>query len=180
MFSGCGQVIRDAQTSERELEPEHEALQNLLNRRQQFVQQRMQPLGRLDKGIIPIAARPPKRHIARLERKISGLDVEYREVLEKCILLADRAALYRTVPNVRPLTSATLVARLPELVCSNSKSLNSLLQLPSWSRDSGEEGQVTVLSEDGEARCGVPCTYAPGRRYATIANCVASISVVGN
>ena len=74
-------------------------------------------LGRLDRGIIPIAARPTKRHIARLERKISGFDVEYREALEKCISLADRAELYRTVPNVRPLTSPTLVAYMPELGC---------------------------------------------------------------
>ena len=132
-------------------------------------------IGRLGRGIITIAAMSTKRHIAWLERKISGLDVEYREVLEKWIPLADRAA-----PNVRPLNSATLVAHLPEMVCSNSKSLNSLLWLPSWSRDSGEEEQATVLSEDGEARCGVPCHYAPGRRSATTANCVASISVVVN
>ena len=135
------------------MEPEPEALLELLNRRQQFVQQRMQPLGRLERGIIPIAARPPKRHIARLEKEIARLDVEYQEALEKCIPFADRAALYRTVPGVGPLTSATLVAYLPELGCRDSKSLTSLVGLAPWSRDSGKKrGNRAIRGGRGSVR----------------------------
>ena len=74
------------------------------------MRQRVQEMGRRDKGTTSIATRSTKRHIAWLEKEIARLDVEYREALEKCIPLADRAALYRTVPGVGQLTSATLLA----------------------------------------------------------------------
>ena len=92
-----------------------------------------------DKGTTSIATRSTKRHIAWLEKEIARLDAEYQEALEKCIPFADRAALYRSVPGVGPLTSATLVAYLPELGCWDSKSLTSLVGLAPWSRDSGKK-----------------------------------------
>ena len=113
----------------------------------------MQEKGRLDKGITSIAARSTKRHIAWLEKEIARLDVEYQEALEKCIPFADRAALYRTVPGVGPLTSATLVAYLPELGCRDSKSLTSLVGLAPWSRDSGKKrGNRAIRGGRGSVR----------------------------
>ena len=50
-----------------------------------------------------------------------------------------RAALYRTVPGVGPLTAATLVAFLPELGQWDNRTLTSLVGLASWSRDSGRK-----------------------------------------
>ena len=52
---------------------------------------------------------------------------------------AARAALYRTVPGIGPLTAATLVAHLPELGHWDSKALTSLVGLAPWSRDSGKK-----------------------------------------
>ena len=95
VLSRYGQVFPDALTPQRELEPEREALRDLLSRRRQFVRQRAQEKGRLDKGITSIATRSTKRHIAWLEKEIARLDVEYQEALEKCIPFADRATLYR-------------------------------------------------------------------------------------
>ena len=110
VLSRYGQVFPDALTPQREPEPEREALRDLLSRRRQFIRQRVQEMGRLVKGTTSIATRSTKRHIAWLEKEIARLDVEYREALEKCIPLADRAGLYRTVPGVGPFTSATLLA----------------------------------------------------------------------
>ena len=163
VLSRYGQVFPEAQTPEHELGPEREVLRDLLSRRRQFVRQRVQEMGRLDKGITSIAARSTKRHIAWLEKEIARLDVEYKEALEKCIPFADRAALYRTVPGVGPLTSATLVAYLPELGCWDSKSLTSLVGLALPGPETAERSGATVLSEEGEARCGVPCTCVLGR-----------------
>ena len=53
--------------------------------------------------------------------------------------MAQRAALYRTVPGVGPLTAAVLVAHLPELGQWDGKSLTSLVDLAPWSRDSGRK-----------------------------------------
>ena len=72
-------------------------------------------MNRLDKGTYPGVAESTKRHIAWLETEIAQLEREYQEALQSNSRLAQRAALYRTVPGVGPLTAATLVAFLPEL-----------------------------------------------------------------
>ena len=67
------------------------------------------------------------------------MDREYQEVLKRAAPLNQRAALYRTVPGVGPITAATLVAELPELGNWNPKALTTLVGLASWSRDSGKQ-----------------------------------------
>ncbi len=64
-------------------------------------------------------------HIAWLEEEITRLDKERQAVLKENPALAERADLYRTVPEVGPLTVATLVAYLPELGHWDSKALTS-------------------------------------------------------
>ena len=85
-------------------------------------------------GCVPTdaIAKSTRRHIAWLEK-------EYQAVLQDNATLADRAALYRTVPGIGPLTAATLVAHLPELGHWDSKALTSLVGLAPWSRDSGKQ-----------------------------------------
>jgi len=57
------------------------------------------------------------------------------------------------VPGVGPLTSATLVAYLPELGCRDSKSLTSLVGLAPWSRDSGKKrGNRAIRGGRGSVR----------------------------
>ena len=46
----------------------------LLRRRRQFVDQRVQELGRLDKGISAAIAKSTRRHIAWLEKEIARLE----------------------------------------------------------------------------------------------------------
>ena len=62
--------------------------------------------------------------------EIAQLEEEYQEALQSSSSLAQRAALYRTVPGVGPLTAAILVAHLPELGHWDSKALTSLVGLP--------------------------------------------------
>ena len=70
--------------------------------------QREQEMGRLDKGTTSIATRSTKRHIAWLEKEIARLDVEYREALEKCIPLADRAGRRAAhIDHIARLTAGT-------------------------------------------------------------------------
>ncbi len=139
VLSRYGQVFPDAETPARELEPEREELQDLLRRRRQLVEQRVQELGRADKGVSPYVARSTRRHISWLEKEISRLDKEYQAALQRSAPMAQRAALYRTVPGVGPLTAAILVAHLPELGQRDGKSLTSLVGLAPWSRDSGRK-----------------------------------------
>ena len=139
VLSRYGEVFPEADTWEPETDPQREELRDLLRRRRQFVDQRVQELGRLDKGISAAIAKSTRRHIAWLEKEIARLEKEYRAVLQDNATLADRAALYRTVPGIGPLTAATLVAHLPELGHWDSKALTSLVGLAPWSRDSGKK-----------------------------------------
>ncbi len=116
-----GEVFPEADTWEPETDPHCQELKDLLRRRRQFIDQRVQEKGRLDKGISTTIARSTKRHIAWLEKEIARLDKEYQAVLKDNDALAQRAALYRSVPGVGPLTAATLVAHLPELNRSQSE-----------------------------------------------------------
>ena len=56
-----------------------------------------------------------------------GWRVEYDKIY------TDRAALYRTVPGIGPLTAANQVAHLPELGHWDSNALTSLVGLAPWS-----------------------------------------------
>ena len=134
-----GEVFPEADTWEPDTDPHRQELKDLLRRRRQFIDQRVQEKGRLDKGISTTIARSTKRHIAWLEKEIARLDREYQVVLKDNPALAELANLYRTVPGVGPLTAATLVAYLPELGHWDSKALTSLVGLAPWSRDSGKK-----------------------------------------
>ena len=73
VLSRFGQVFPEQTPPGWELEPELEELQDLLRRRRQLVEQRVQELGRLDKGVAPAVAKSTKRHIVwpRLIRRAS-------------------------------------------------------------------------------------------------------------
>ena len=74
-------------------------------------------------------------------------------MLQSSAPLAQRAALYRTVPGVGPLTAAILIAHLPELGHWDSKALASLVGLAPWSRDSGQKrGQRAIRGGRGMVR----------------------------
>ena len=153
VLSRYGQVFPDSQMAKFELEPERQQLRDLLSRRRQFVAQRVQELGRMDKDTTPVAARSTRRHIAWLEREIARLDWEYQAALHKSAPLAKRAELYRSVPGIGPLTSAILVANLPELGHWDSRALTSLVGLAPWSRDSGNrQGNRVIRGGRGSVR----------------------------
>lgn len=65
-----------------------EVLQDLLRRRKQVVDQRVQEGHRLDKGLTEGARTSAQRHIQWLDKEISRLDDEYRKVLENSTRLA--------------------------------------------------------------------------------------------
>ena len=150
VLSHYGRVFPDA--DQPELEAERGELRDLLRRRR-LVDQRVQEMGRLDKGVSPAIVKSTKRRIAWLEKEIARLDREYQAALQRSAPLAQRASLYRTVPGIGPLTAAILVSHLPELGQWDSKALTSLVGLAPWSRDSGQKrGQRSIRGGRGIVR----------------------------
>ena len=151
VLSRYGQLLPGSEAQEPD--PEREELKDLLRRRRQLVEQRVQEMNRLDKGPCARVIESTKRHIDWLNAEITQLDKEYQEGLQNNVDLGRRAALYRTVPGVGPLTAATLIAFLPELGQWDSKALTSLVGLAPWSRDSGRKrGQRAVRGGRGVVR----------------------------
>ena len=145
VLSRFGSVFREYNAGAPTLEPELEELRDLLRRRRQLVEQRVQELARVDKVVSPAVAESTNRHIAWLEAEIEVLDQEYQDKVQSCPPVAQRAALFRTVPGVGKLTAAILVAHLPELGLLDAKALASLVGVAPWSRDSGQKkGQRAI------------------------------------
>ena len=119
--------------------PERALLQDVLRRRQQLVDQRVQEHNRLDKGLSVDAKRSVARHLRWLDKEIKRLDQEYQAALQRSQRLQQRAQLLGSMRGVGELTAATLTAFLPELGQLSSKALTALAGLAPWSRDSGQQ-----------------------------------------
>ena len=134
-------------------EADREELQDLLRRRKQLVDQRVQETHRLDKGLTPGAHTSTQRHIQWLEEEIERLDDQYRKALEQSAEFSAAAALYQSVPGVGALTAATLVGYLPELGQYGGKQLTSLVGLAPWAKDSGrQQGYRSIRGGRGTVR----------------------------
>ena len=97
-----GQVFALAATSQEPSEPQRAQLQDLLRRRRQLVNQRVQERNRLDKGLTAASRDSTQRHIAWLVEEIDRLDLEYQKALQSNRELSHRADLYRSYPGGGP------------------------------------------------------------------------------
>ena len=143
ILSRYGVVFSESKSLEPE--PDREELRQLLTRRRQLIEQRVQELNRLDKGLSESARKSTERHIRWLGKEIERLEAEYKELLTHNSKLCGLADLYRSVPGVGQLTAAILVAYLPELGRWDGSALTSLVGLAPWSRDSGKKRGVRSI-----------------------------------
>ena len=130
-----------------------QGLKDLLKRRKELVEQRVQELNRLEKGLTGGVRHSTERHIQWLDEEIARMDEEYRKALDQNSRLSEMAALYQSVPGVGVLTAASLVAYLPELGKCDGKALTSLVGLAPWSKDSGRQhGYRSIRGGRGAVR----------------------------
>ncbi len=153
VLSRYGVVFSEPDTPQPEADSDREELRQLLSRRRQLVEQRVQERNRLDKGISASVGKSTRRHFRWLDKEIEQLDEEYQEALRRSPDLCGRAELYRSVPGVGQLTAAVLAARQPELGHRDEKALTSLVGLAPWSRDSGKKrGNRSIRGGRGAVR----------------------------
>lgn len=123
------QVVRlpDEQTKE---------LQDLVMRRQQLVAMKVQETNRL--SMMAGAARKQiKSHIAWLEKAIDELNTDITARLRTSPVWREKDELLRSLKGVGPITSSTLMARLPELGQLDRRSIAALVGVAPFNRDSG-------------------------------------------
>lgn len=151
VLSRYGEVFQLADKMPRD--EDTQGLRDLLNQRKQLVDQRVQELNRLEKGLSGGVRHSTERHIIWLDEEIARIDEEYRKALSENDHLSQMVALYQSVPGVRVLTAASLVAYLPELGKCDGKALTSLVGLAPWARDSGgQRGYRSIRGGRGAVR----------------------------
>ena len=70
----------------------------LLRRRRQLVDQRVQERNRLDKGVGTVVGRSTRRYLAWLDQEIARLGKEYQALLQRSDSLRAQAALVGLAP----------------------------------------------------------------------------------
>ena len=151
VLSHYGEVFKLAR--ELPIDGDSQELKDLLKRRKDLVDQRVQERNRLEKGLSGGARSSTERHVEWLDEEIARMDEEYRKALNRNARLSETAALYQSVPGVGELTAASLVAYLPELGKCEGKALTALVGLAPWSRDSGtQRGYRSIRGGRGAVR----------------------------
>lgn len=108
------------------------------------------------------------RMIAELQAEIAGLDQAITATIASCPTLIRRRQLIQSMPGIGAVTSAVLVAYLPELGTLNRRQIAALAGLAPMARDSGKAHGVRFI-QGGRApvrRAMYLAAYACGKQEA--------------
>lgn len=136
-------TLADAQAQE---------LKELVTRRRQVVSMLTAEKNRLPRTTKAVRERI-KTHIVFLETELEEQNRDVDTLLRDSPLWRAREDLLRSVPGVGPVTSATLVAALPELGRLSRKEIAALVGVAPLNRDSGQQrGHRIVWGGRAEVR----------------------------
>jgi transposase len=108
----------------------------LVNRRRQVIAILVAEKNRLNTAPRQVQKRI-KKHIEWLEEELAALEKEIQELIRENPLWRKQEELLRSVPGVGPVTSAVLLAELPELGTLNRQKIAALVGLAPFNKDSG-------------------------------------------
>jgi len=77
-------------------------------------------------------------HLFWLESELRDLDNEITKFIQQSPIWKEKDKLLRSVPGVGPVTSATILAMLPELGTLNRKKIAALVGVAPVNKDSGK------------------------------------------
>ncbi|OFZ96672.1 MAG: IS110 family transposase [Betaproteobacteria bacterium RBG_19FT_COMBO_58_11] len=116
---------------------ETEALASMVSRRRQLVLMRTQEKNRLA-GANPRQKVDIKEHVSWLDERIRRLETDMTAALRKSKAWKVQEDMLKTVPGIGCVTSATLLAALPELGQLNRAKIAALVGVAPFNRDSGQ------------------------------------------
>jgi len=128
-------------------------LDDLVTRRRQLVEMRVQESLRLGRAA-KVQQKSLKSHIAWLDKRIEEIDTDLRQRLRASPAWRTKDDLLRSIPGVGATTSATLLAKLPELGTLDRKGIAALAGLAPLANDSGKQrGKRVIWGGRAEVRC---------------------------
>jgi transposase len=133
-------------------EKEVRELDALVTRRQQLIDMRTAEKNRA--GVAPASQKPRiKDHIHYLDAQIDAVEVELESAIQESRVWQARNELLTSVPAIGPVTSSTLIARVPELGRLTSKEIAALIGLAPFAVDSGKyRGQRKIWGGRADVR----------------------------
>lgn len=137
----------------RPLRDEHTDLLNaVVARRRQLVEMRVMEQNRL--ATTPLKLRQEVReHIEYLDIRIKDSDKDLQKTLKDSPIWREKDNLLQTVPGVGNVTSASLIANLPELGTLNRREVAALVGVAPYNRDSGQyKGKRSIRGGRAELR----------------------------
>jgi transposase len=114
------------------------ALDDLLTRRRQLVDMRVQEVLRLNTAASKGVQKNLKQHIAWLEKRIADIDDDLKRRLRASEAWRVKDDLLRGIPGVGTVTTLTLLAKCPELGTLNRRQIAALAGVAPLANDSGK------------------------------------------
>jgi transposase len=113
-------------------------LDDLVNRRHQLVEIRVQETLRLSTASSKALQKSLKTHIAWLDKRITKLDHDLKDRLQTSDAWKVKDDLLRGIPGVGDVTSMTMLAKCPELGQLNRREIAKLVGVAPLADDSGK------------------------------------------
>ncbi len=114
------------------------ALGELLNRRRQLIEIRVQESQRLDTAVSKAMKASLMDHIQWLDKQIDDVDRDLKRRLRQSPIWRAKDDLLKTIPGVGPVTTLTMLAKCPELGTLNRRQIASLVGVAPLANDSGK------------------------------------------
>lgn len=115
---------------------DEEKLTALITRRRQIIEMLTAEKNRLHSARFSMKERI-ETHLSWLESELRNLDNEITKFIHQSPIWKEKDKLLRSVPGVGPVTSATILAMLPELGTLNRKKIAALVGVAPVNKDSG-------------------------------------------
>jgi transposase len=116
---------------------DEEKLTALITRRRQIIEMLTAEKNRLHSARFSMKERI-ETHLSWLESELQDLDHEITKFIHQSPIWKEKDKLLRSVPGVGPVTSATILAMLPELGTLNRKKIAALVGVAPVNKDSGK------------------------------------------
>jgi len=116
---------------------EEERLTALITRRRQIIEMLTAEKNRLHSARFSMKERI-ETHLSWLECELHDLDIEITKFIHQSPIWREKDELLRSVPGIGPVTSATILAMLPELGTLNRQKIAALVGVAPVNKDSGK------------------------------------------
>lgn len=151
-------------TPDRPRDLELRSISALLLRRKQLQQMITMEKGHLEQVRLAASGFEPELlgHIAVLNQSLNALNKAIRLLLESVPELAAMDAVMQSIPGIGPITSATIIAELPEIRALGRKQICALVGVAPFNRDSGKfRGQKHIHAGRDKVRGALYCALRP-------------------